>query len=283
MEEEVVIEEPVKVEEVVIEEPEEVIEEPEEEEVIEEEIELPKKNRKKLKKREETKIPMQQKIKESAKILENKVRSITGMKLKYPNPFSERLEERMPQLFVKSKDSKFDVYTRMCPFSLEERRQPVILTKEERDKIVEDHPGEINKDADFIEYGTDAKDSSKKFYYTCPRYWCLLTNTMVTEQDILDGKCGPKVNKVEDAIIPKAEETVPKDKYVYQFYDEKERKYPGFHKKKTPSGLCIPCCYSNWSTTAMKNRRDICQGKFDEKTAEKVPERYGLNKHLSKL
>jgi len=235
-------------------------------------IEIPEKKRKPIKKKTETKISMQQKIKESAKILENKVRSITGMKLKYPNPFSERLEERMPQLFVKSKDSKFDVYTRMCPFSLEERRQPVILTKEERDKIVEDHPGEINKDADFIEYGTDAKDSSKKFYYTCPRYWCLLTNTMVTEQDILDGKCGPKVDKVEDAIIPKAEETVPKDKYVYQFYDEKERKYPGFHKKKTPSGLCIPCCYSNWSTTAMKNRRDICQGKFDEKTAEKVPE-----------
>ena len=192
------------------------------------------------------------------------------MKLQYPNPFSARLEERMPQLFVKSKNEKIDLYTRMCPFSLSERRQPIILTKEERDRIVEEHPGEINEEADFIEYGTDAKDSSKKFYYTCPRYWCLLTDTIVTEQDILDGKCGPKVNDVKDAIIPRTSDTVPKGKYVYQFYSENERKYPGFHKKKTPSGLCIPCCYSNWSTPEIKNRRDICQGKFDEKKAEKV-------------
>jgi hypothetical protein len=214
----------------------------------------------------------QKKIKSQAQALENTVRDITGMKLQYPNPFTSRLEERMPQLFVKSKNEKIDLYTRMCPFSLSERRQPIILTKEERDKMVEEHPDEINKEADFIAYGTDAKDSSKTYYYTCPRYWCLLTNKMVTEQDILDGKCGPKVKDVKDAIIPRASETVPKGKYVYQFYGEDERKYPGFHKKKTPSGLCIPCCYSKWSTPETKNRRDICQGKFDKNTAEKVSE-----------
>ena len=215
----------------------------------------------------------QQKIKNQAQALENTVRDITGMKLQYPNPFTSRLEERMPQLFVKSKNEKIDLYTRMCPFSLSERRQPIILTKEERDKMVEDHPDEINEEADFIAYGTDAKDSSKTYYYTCPRYWCLLTNQMVTEQDILDGKCGPKVKDVKDAIIPRASETVPKGKYVYQFYGEDERKYPGFHKKKTPSGLCIPCCYSKWSTPETKNRRDICQGKFDKNKAEKVSEK----------
>ena len=215
-------------------------------------------------------IKREQPLKEEIK---NTVRDITGMKLKYPNPFSSRLEERMPQLFVKSKDDKFDLYTRMCPFSLSDRRQPVILTKEEKDKIIEEHPGEINEEADFIEYGTDLKDSTKKFYYTCPRYWCLLTDTMVTEQDILDGKCGPKVKNIEVAIIGKKDEEVPKGKYVYKFYDENDKKYPGFHKQKTPSGLCIPCCYSKWSTTEMKNRRDICQGKFDEKTAEPVSEK----------
>ena len=215
----------------------------------------------------------QEKIKKQGQALENTVRDITGMKLQYPNPFSARLEARMPQLFVKSKNEKIDLYTRMCPFSLSERRQPVILTKEEKDKIIKEHPGDINEEADFIEYGTDAKDDSKKFYYTCPRYWCLLTDTMVTEQDILDGKCGPKVKDVKDAIIPRTEESVPKGKYVYQFYGDGERKYPGFHKKKTPSGLCIPCCYSNWSTPEVKNRRDICQGKFDEKKAEKVSDK----------
>ena len=215
----------------------------------------------------------EKKIKAVGEKLENTVRDITGMKLQYPNPFSSRLEERMPQLFVKSKNEKIDLYSRMCPFTLSERRQPIILTKEERDKIIEEHPDEINEEADFIEYGTDANDSSKKFYYTCPRYWCLLTDTMVTEQDILDGKCGPKVDNIEDAIIPKKSTTVPKGKYVYQFYDDKDTKYPGFHKSKTPSGLCIPCCYSNWTTPAMKNRRDICQGKFDKNKSEKVTEK----------
>ena len=268
-------EESVELDEINVSKSPEAVKEQEEQVEIEipEEIEVIPKKRKAVKAKDETKILMQRKIKETAEKMENTVRDITGMKLKYPNPFSSRLEERMPQLFVKSKDEKFDLYTRMCPFSLSDRRQPVILTKEERDKIVSDHPGEINEDADFIEYGTDAKDSSKKFYYTCPRYWCLLTNTVVTEQDILDGKCGPKVSNVEDAIIPKKAEEVPKGKYVYQFYYGKERKYPGFHKQKTPSGLCIPCCYSNWSTTEMKNRRDICQGKFDEKKAEQVSEK----------
>jgi hypothetical protein len=203
----------------------------------------------------------EQKLQNIGLELENTVRNITGMKLKYPNPFSARLENRAPQLFVRAKNEKIDVYTRMCPFSLNDRRQPVVLTKDEKDAMVLEHPDDVNEEADFIEYSTDATDSSKKFYYTCPRYWCLLTDKMVTEKEILDGKCGPRVDKVEDAIIPNSADEVPKDRYVYQFYDDKETKYPGFHKKQTPSGLCIPCCYSKWSTTEMKSRRDICQGK----------------------
>ena len=259
----------------------------EEEQIVEEQIEItPKKPKeiegeeieelleitpKKLTKKKEN--PKEKKIKENAELLENTVKNITGMNLKYPNPFSRQLEEKIPQLFVKSKGEKFDLYTRMCPFTISERRQPVILTKEEKDKMIADHPDDVDEEADFIEYGSDAKDSSKKFYYTCPRYWCLLTNKMVTDQDILDGKCGPKVSKVEDALIPKNAKVVPKGKYVYQFYGEDNKHYPGFHKQNTPSGMCIPCCYSNWSTKAMKNRRDICQGKFDKTNAEPVSEK----------
>jgi hypothetical protein len=211
------------------------------------------------------------KIEVVAKELENTVRDIRGMKLKYPNPFSARLEARASQLFVREKNDKIDVYTRMCPFSLNDRRQPVILTGKEKEELLNDHP-DLNQDSDFIEYSTDPTDSSKKFYYTCPRFWCMLTDKMVTEQDILDGKCGPKVKNIEDAIIPKTADNIKNDgRYVYQFYDDSERKYPGFHKKKTPSGLCIPCCYNKWSTEEMKNRRDLCQGKYDEKDAQSVP------------
>jgi hypothetical protein len=202
--------------------------------------------------------------KEDKKELDNTVRDISGMKLRYPNPFSTRLEKRAPNLFVREKNDKIDVYTRMCPFSLSDRRQPVILSTKEKEELLKEHP-DTNVEEDFIEYSTDPNDSSKKFYYTCPRFWCMLTDKMVTEEDILAGKCGPKVKKVEDAIIPKTADSIKNDgRYVYQFYDENEKKYPGFHKKKTPSGLCIPCCYNKWKTEEMKNRRDLCQGKLDE-------------------
>ena len=204
-------------------------------------------------------------------IVENKVHDITGMKLRFPNPFSKKIEDKMPQLFVKNKDDKMDLYTRMCRMNLQARRHPVILTKAEKEKLVADHPdhylddkGQV-KEAEFIEYGANPKDPSKKYFFTCPRYWCLLTNTMVTKQDILDGKCGPKVTNVEDAIIPKKDSVVPKGKYVYQFYDENEDVYPGFHKEKLTDGTCIPCCYNNWNTPEMKNRRDTCQGSNNPK------------------
>ena len=230
-----------------------------EEEEEEEEIEIPKPKQRKEKKLEAVK-----------KQSENTVRDITNMKLRYPNPFTAKLEKNAPQLFVREKNDKIDVYTRMCPFSLSDRRQPIILTKKEKEDLIEEHP-DINQEADFIEYSTDPTDSSKKFYYTCPRFWCMLTNKMVTEEDILAGKCGPKVKRVEDAIIPKSADAIKNDgRYVYQFYDGKERKYPGFHKKKTPSGLCIPCCYSKWETEEMKNRRDLCQGTFDDSAAPSV-------------
>jgi hypothetical protein len=205
------------------------------------------------------------------------VNNVIGQKLKYPNPFSKRIEDKMPHLFVKSKDDKIDLYTRMCPFSLAARRQPIILTQKEKEELVNDHPdhyldesGNV-KESEFIEYGTDPADKSKKFFFTCPRYWCLLTNTMVTKEDIMAGKCGPKPAKLEDAIIPQKADKVPKDKYVYEFYKEDAPdNYPGFHKENLPDGSCIPCCYSKWSTTEMKKRRNTCQGKVEEQVLDAI-------------
>ena len=48
------------------------------------------------------------KIQAQTKSLENKVRDITGMTLQYPNPFTKRLEEKEPKLFVKAKNDKID-------------------------------------------------------------------------------------------------------------------------------------------------------------------------------
>jgi hypothetical protein len=203
----------------------------------------------------------------------NKIKDITGMSLTYPNPITGRLEQRMPRLFgdnTKNKINDSDSYIRMCPNSVSNRRQPIILTKEEKDEMMRE--GQFDEEADFISYGSDENDNP--YYYTCPKYWCLLTEKVVTEQDILDGKCGPKVDKIEDAIIPKKAETVPEGKYVYKFYDEDGKKYPGFHKENTSTGLCAPCCYKNWDTPGVKERRDNCQAK--QKQKEKAPPKYDV-------
>lgn len=293
LKEEVDVKPPIKIGEVIkkpeieFEEKEEVVI-PEEVEELEIAVVKPKRKGKAAKINPETRIPIEksalQKAKPSIadKVIENKVLDITGMKLRFPNPFSKKIEDKMPQLFVKSKDDKMDLYTRMCRMNLQARRHPVILTKTEKDKLVEEHPdhylndkGQV-KESEFIEYGANPKDPSKKYFFTCPRYWCLLTNTMVTKQDILDGKCGPKVANVEDAIIPQKDSVVPKGKYVYQFYGDDEEVYPGFHKEKLTDGTCIPCCYNNWNTPEMKNRRDTCQGsnnpKMDVSASEKAIE-----------
>ncbi len=100
------------------------------------------------------------------------------------------------------------------------RRQPVILTKKEKNRIMKEHGDELDEERDFMKYSSDPTDESKTFYYMCPRFWCLKTNKMVTEKDILDGKCGPKVSRVEDAIIPPDIKVVPKDRFVYQFIND---------------------------------------------------------------
>jgi hypothetical protein len=47
------------------------------------------------------------------------------------------------------------------------RRQPVILTEEEKRRIDEEHPGSYSQ---VIKYGSDPK---KPYYYICPRYWSI--------------------------------------------------------------------------------------------------------------
>jgi hypothetical protein len=122
----------IKQPEIEFEEEKAVIPEPAPEEVeVEEELVIdvkPKTKAKKMgiaaKNNPETRIPIGKPV-----LIENKVHDITGMKLRFPNPFSKRIEDKMPQLFVKSKDDKMDLYTRMCRMNLQARRHPIILAR----------------------------------------------------------------------------------------------------------------------------------------------------------
>ena len=195
-------------------------------------------------------------------------KSVDGLKLANPYYFQSLLEKRDPKLFLSLKDGKFDGYSRMCPSST--RRQPVILNQSEFNKVLDDkNNGLLGKvengeytGADVIKYGSSPSNSH---YYMCPKYWCLLNNQPLTQKQVDDGECGGK-----DAIIPKNSKSVPPGKSIFEFYEDSNMRYPGFHKELTPNGHCIPCCYKLPQNNKKKNCIVKDEGDEVVKISEKV-------------
>lgn len=197
----------------------------------------------------------------------NEGADITGMTLNKPNPFFRKLESYEPTLFLTNVDKEFKAYSRACPYN--NRRQPVLLTDEEKERIDLEHPGSYTE---AIKYGSNP---DKKYWYICPRYWDLKRNVSLTEKEAKSGKYGK--------IIPFKSNKIPKDANIYEFTDDKYHKdkndkyinlHPGFLKEKVhPEGLCVPCCFKNWGAPEQKKRRDQCLRKDTEKEKEQPRER----------
>lgn len=187
--------------------------------------------------------------------------NIDGMKLSNPNIFEERIKSRDRKLFF-TKDGNYSAYSRACESNI--RRQPVILTQKEKDDIDKNHKGSYNH---AIKYGSDPKNP---FWYICPRYWCLKTNSSITQEEVDSGVCGK--------IIPHGAKTIPNGHYIYEFnhHEEHVRKdgtyidhYPGFlDVKKHSDGHCLPCCFSKWDSEYMRKRRQKCSQ--DEKPSDSI-------------
>jgi len=187
-------------------------------------------------------------------------KNITGMKIADPNPFFRELNKKDPVLFLTESDGKYDNYSRACPWN--KRRQPVILTDNEKDKIDKEHPGSYEH---AIKYGSNP---DKQFWYICPRYWDLKTNTSLTKEEVDSGKYGD--------IIPQDAKVVPPGANIWEFKSkdhmgkdgEYTQHYPGFLKDdKHPDGLCIPCCFKTWDKPGQIKRREQC------KQSEKIVDR----------
>ena len=190
---------------------------------------------------------------------EEDLSDITGMELANPNPFSKRIQERDPIIHLNEDVGKFNAYSRSCPWNY--RRQPVILTSEEKARIDREHPDSYSHS---ITYGSDSK---KQYHYICPRYWSLKHNTSLTEDEVKSGKYG--------TVIPQKAKKVPPGANIFEFTDDKyhvdekgnyKQHYPGFlGKDKHPKGLCVPCCFANWDKPSQTTRRNECQAKqFEE-------------------
>jgi hypothetical protein len=133
------------------------------------------------------------------------------------------------------------------------RKQPVILTDTQLEKINKEHPGFLREE-DVIKYGSTKKN---QFNYICPRYWCLKNNTVVDPNDLKEvtGKDGKKelVHPTCGKVLPKGEKKVKPGYYIYEFYKPKPgkkdyKKYPGLITDSHPDGLCLPCCFDKYNT-----------------------------------
>jgi hypothetical protein len=95
-----------------------------------------------------------------------------GMPLKPVNPFLKKLRRRDPVLFMTKPTGKYKAFSVSCqPTS----RHPVILTQDELDKTDKS----AYKHA--LKYGSDPNNPN---YFICPRFWCFLTNSAISEEDI---------------------------------------------------------------------------------------------------
>jgi len=202
------------------------------------------------------------------------VRNIDGMKLNKPYYFQTLIEKRDPILILKEDTARYNSYPRTCSSNM--RRQPVILSDAQLDKIKKEHPGFL-RDEDVIKYGSK-KDPKDQFNYICPRYWCLKNNTIVDPKDLKEvkGKDGKKelVHPTCGKVLPKGEKAVKPGYYIYEFYEPKPgkkdyKKYPGLIPDSHPDGLCLPCCFDKYNTEGRIKANEKCYADKKEKKEEK--------------
>ena len=175
---------------------------------------------------------------------------ITGQSLANPSPFEKRMIKYDKNLFVTDTGKKnFKSYATTCPWN--RRRQPVVLTDDEKARIDREHPGSYSE---AVQYGSTP---AKKFWYICPRYWDLKKNVSLTEAEV-----------DPDLVIPKKplKNKVPAGKQILEFnypdehLDDKKNyvtHYPGF-LKPDEKGKCLPCCFKSWNEPEQSKRRAQC-------------------------
>ena len=170
--------------------------------------------------------------------------------LKLRDYFADRMKARDKNLFMVKGKGNINSYSRSCPSN--DRRQPVILTTAEKEKIDREQPGSYGE---AIEYGSNPDN---KHWYICPRYWSLKDNVSLTKENAESGKYG--------GIIPLKSKKISSGEAIFEFKSNKQldpqtkeyrQQYPGFLKKS--NGICAPCCFGGPTISkAQLERRKIC-------------------------
>ena len=194
------------------------------------------------------------------------------------NPILKRLINKEPKLFTTDKNKFYTEYSRLCPANV--KKQPVILTKEEKEYIDTHHR---NSYTESYEYGTK---EGNKYYYICPRYWDLEKNISLTHKEVISGNYGK--------VITKKNKNGTYDGNIMEFTDNKyhideKGNYidhaPGFlDEKHNRNGFCLPCCFNNklWTKSQQKQRRAKCL-ELDYSTNDNKKDYYNYIKGPEKM
>lgn len=115
----------------------------------------------------------------------------------------KRLYDADPELFKYVTNKSYQAYSTIC--GEVELRQPIVISKRDKELIDLNHPNSYNE---FIEYGS--KD--KKNIYICPKYWCILCETSLNEDDVFNFKelFNTKIVKISKDTI-QIDDTIPEN------------------------------------------------------------------------
>lgn len=169
----------------------------------------------------------------------------------------KQLFEYKPPPDVKRRD-----YASLCGWV--DRRQPVVVTKDELDKIEKEFPGAING---HVRSGSTL-DLQKKNHYICPKIWCPKSRVALSHEDYVKhgNKCPyPEIDEEPILFASKS------------FFGEgetglKRQRYPGYLDKYIhPDQLCLPCCFKVKPSEGNRNKQrgDMCVLK-EEKEEEPI-------------
>ena len=181
--------------------------------------------------------------------------------------FQNRIKKRDPYLFTTGMGKN---YSRECQAN--SKRQPIALTADELAEIKAQYPDFLRPE-DIITYGSDEKH---QISYMCPRFWCLKTNRPIDPTEMIEtvGENGKKelVHPTCGRILPdKAKHIIP-GHYIYEFYGDDDKQYPGLIPGKNKTDSCLPCCFAKWNTRGRLDALKKCATKTSAAAAAATTE-----------
>jgi hypothetical protein len=145
-------------------------------------------------------------------------------------------------LFKYNVEGQYKLYSTQCQSVV--KRQPVILSEQEKKYIDEHYPGSY---FDFyVKTGSDDVKRKQNFF-VCPQVWCPLSKVTLTTEQLkrLDNRCPAPIREPPILLQSDHWEKAKKGNNIH---------YPGFLKaNKHPQRLLMPCCFKQRKKEAIKN------------------------------